>query len=110
MNREMMMEHCSKIAGHNDAMAKMCRKLAKSHSKIADAHSDQSMATHYRDVAAHHENMAKVHDDMQEHAETMREKLANGSGAEQMETHADAGDILMNSAAARLLGTDGEFD
>ena len=109
MNRETEMNHCAKCAQHHDMMAKSCRKMAKSHSAIADNTSDQTTATFHRDVAKAHGMMAESHDEMREHFEDRREKMANGSSAEQMETHA-ADDVLMSSAAARLLGENGEFD
>ena len=110
MNRETEMNHCAKCAQHHDMMAKSCRKMAKSHSAIADNTSDQTTATFHRDVAKAHGMMAESHDEMREHFEDRREAVANGGNADQMENHSDAGDILMNSAAAHFLRSNGEFD
>jgi len=108
--REVAMAHCAKCAGHHDALAKSNRKMAKSHSAIADNTTHKTIALHHQDLAKAHGAIAESHDEMREHFEARREQLANGSGADVVDSHADAGDVLMHSAAANLLDADGRID
>lgn len=108
--REVAMDHCTKCASHHDSLAKTFRKLSKTHSKIADATKDPSLAEHHRDLSKSHAAVAEVHDDAREHFEARREQLANGSGADVVDSHESAGDPLMHAAAANLLDPDGRLD
>jgi hypothetical protein len=109
-NREAAMAHCAKCAEHHDALAKCHRRMAKSHSQIADANKDPTLAEHHRDLSKPRGTIAESHDEMREHFENRREALANGSGADVIDSHESAGDSLMHSAAANLLDVDGRID
>jgi hypothetical protein len=110
MKRETEMAHCAKCAEHHGGMSQAHRQLATIHSQIAQRGSDPVLAEHHRDASKCHNTIAEHHDDMRAHFEARREALANGSGADVVDSHEDSGDRLMHAATAHLLDVDGRLD
>lgn len=84
---EHLRDHLQKSSLHHDALHLLHAKLSKSHSAIADAIEDPTVGAHHRDLAGHHKALAAAHAERQEDFESLREKLAAGSGAEVLDSH-----------------------